>query len=352
MAPYHSTRFVLAKQMGLILLSVSAFAQQYTAQRQGEVVRLEDVKNHVYVLIMPSHGNGAFEMRANGKKVIQFPYDTAEQYKAGRSMSGIPFLAPWANRLDDTAFYANGKKYVFNMDLGNVRATNNIPMHGFLTTASQWEVTELKSDGDSAWVTSRLDFYRQPDWMAQFPFAHTIEMTYRLHDGVLEVKTALHNLSAEPMPVAIGFHPYFQVNDAPRDEWTIGIAARTNWVLKQGLPNGETRPIEELVPNPAGTPLKGLRLDDVFTDLVRDASGRATMFIQGKKERVEVLLGPNYRSVVVWAPGPTMQFVCLEPMAGITNALNLAQKGIYKELQYVQPGGVWQESFWVRPVGF
>ena len=66
-----------------------------------------------------------------------------------------------------------------------------------------------KADGASAWVTSRLEFFRQPAWMAQFPFAHTIEMTHRLKNGALEIAAALHNLSAEPMPVAIGFHPYF-----------------------------------------------------------------------------------------------------------------------------------------------
>jgi aldose 1-epimerase len=39
-------------------------------------------------------------------------------------------------------------------------------------------------------------------------------------------------------------------------------------------------------------------------------------------------------------------------MAGITNAMNLAQKGLYRELQSIAPGAVWQESFWVRPSGF
>ena len=39
-------------------------------------------------------------------------------------------------------------------------------------------------------------------------------------------------------------------------------------------------------------------------------------------------------------------------MAGVTNALNLAQKGLYKELQSILPGQVWQESFWIRPKGF
>jgi aldose 1-epimerase len=68
---------------------------------------------------------------------------------------------------------------------------------------------------------------------------------------------------------------------------------------------------------------------------------------------VEVTFGPNYRAVVVYSPGgPDRDFICFEPMTGITDALNLAQKGIYKELQSIPPGGDWQESFWVKPSGF
>jgi len=44
--------------------------------------------------------------------------------------------------------------------------------------------------------------------------------------------------------------------------------------------------------------------------------------------------------------------VCLEPMVGITNAMNAAQKGHYPELQSIPPGGQWDESFWIRPRGF
>ena len=39
-------------------------------------------------------------------------------------------------------------------------------------------------------------------------------------------------------------------------------------------------------------------------------------------------------------------------MAGISNSMNLAQKGLYKDLQTIPPGGSWEESFWVRPKGF
>src|SRR5436309_14443296 len=115
------------------------------------------------------------------------------------------------------------------MELGNVRGA--IPIHGFLSANNQWQVIEVKADAASAWLTSKLEFYRQPMWMKQWPFAHTVEIAHRLRDGVLEVRTTITNMSAEPMPVAIGFHPYFQLTDSRRDEWTIQVGARTHWLL-------------------------------------------------------------------------------------------------------------------------
>ena len=50
--------------------------------------------------------------------------------------------------------------------------------------------------------------------------------------------------------------------------------------------------------------------------------------------------------------GAGRDFICFEPMAGITDALNLAHRGLYKELQSIPPGETWQESFWVKPSGF
>ena len=80
------------------------------------------------------------------------------------------------------------------------------------------------------------------------------------------------------MPVAIGFHPYFTLTDAPRDTWTIALGARTEWVLADDkIPTGETVPIERRFADPRAAPLRDHDLDHVFADLIRDASGTATM---------------------------------------------------------------------------
>jgi aldose 1-epimerase len=265
--------------------------------------------------------------------------------KAKPNLCGVPFLAPWANRLDQPAFYANGKKYALNPDLGNVRFDgNHLPIHGLLSFTTLWEVVEAKADSKSAHVTSRLEFWKYPDLMAQFPFAHSIEMTYRLADGQLEVTTALHNLSTEPMPVSIGFHPYFQIHDAPRDAWQVHLAASQHVVLsKQLTPTGETKPME--YPDPM--PLAGAQLDDVFTGLPANAE----FSVQGKRERITVRYGAKFPVAVVYAP-KGRDFICFEPMATLTNGMNLAHDGKYKDLQSVPPGGEWRESFHIIPTGF
>jgi aldose 1-epimerase len=347
---------VLSALLVSFVCAAPSAAQPYSARRNGEVVELQDQKSRTTVSIVPSVGNIAFELKVNGTNVLWWPYPSVEGFKANPAMSGIPFVGPWANRLDEQAFYANGKRYAFDMQLGNVRGA--IPIHGFLTTTSNWQLVETKADGTSAWATSRLDFYTQPAWMKQFPFAHTIEMTYRLQAGSLEVATSIRNLSAEPMPVAIGFHPYFRLGDSPRDEWTISVGARTHWLLAATkVPTGETQPISQVFPDPQAVRLKDYDLDDVFGDLVRDASGRAMMSVKGKTQQVQVAFGRNWRAAVVWAPKPRTpgqdrNFICFEPMAGITDAMNLSQKGLYRELQSIPPGGTWRESVWISPSGF
>jgi aldose 1-epimerase len=364
----------------------------YDARRTGDIVQLEDRTNQVVVSVLTSVGNMAYEMKVKGQNVLRFPFATVDDFRARPGMHGIPFMGPWANRLDEPAFYANGKRYPFDMELGNVRGA--IPMHGFMSTTDKWQVVEARQDGKAAWVTSRLEAFRQPTWMKQWPFAHTIEITYRLSNGELEVRTTITNQAAEPMPVAVGFHPYFQLTDSPREDWTITVPARTRWLLSaQKVPTGETEPTDAFFDKFTGA-LKDYNLDDVFTDLERDSRGRATATVKGRTQRLDVSLGPNFKSLVVYSPNPantgrgsqmppqapgqaaappparpagaaprggpmgapnplaTPNFVCFEPMVGITDAINLAHKGVYKELQTVAPGATWTASFWVKASGF
>jgi aldose 1-epimerase len=185
-------------------------------------------------------------------------------------------------------------------------------------------VVACKADGQAAEVTSRLEFWKYPDLMEQFPFAHTIELTYRLKEGVLQVETVIHNHAVEPMPVAIGFHSFYRVNDAPPDQWTIHLGARDHVTLSpEGLPTGERTSVESKYADPL--PLKGVRFDDVFTSMTRDASGRGEFWIQGKTEKVSVIYGPKYDVATVMAGDG--DFTVMETMSAIPNAFKPGAPG-------------------------
>lgn len=337
----------------VLLLPLMSEAANYSARKAMvdgiEVVQLADAARRVEVSIAPSIGNMAYEMTVGGKNILWFPFHGLDEMREKPTLAGVPFLAPWANRIDGDAYWANGKKYLLNPDLGNIRRDNHQkPIHGLLNFSPLWTVVSLSADTRGAHVSSRIEFRRHPALMAQFPFAHNVTMTYRLSNGELEVETVLENLAAEPMPVAVGYHPYFRLHDAPRDQWKVHVAARDRMTLNsQLIPTGEAYPVEFADPHS----LKSTQLDDVLTNLVRGADGRARFWVEGKKERVTVTYGPKYTVAVVYAPA-AREFICFEPMAAITNAFNLAHSGVYKELQSIPPGGTWKESFWISAGGF
>jgi aldose 1-epimerase len=407
--PMKLIRVALAVTM-LAVWAAPAAAQRYSAKHNGDVVDLTDANARMNVSVVWNMCN-AWRIQVGGKDLVRTSTTLAD-FEARPGFNGMPFLAPFANRLDETAFYANGKKYNFDLELGNVRGP--IPQTGYVNGTKDWQLVEAKADEKSAWVTCRLDFYKNPAFMAQFPFAHTVTMTYRVSDGALEVHTRLDNLSTETMPVAIGFHPIFELPDGNRNDWTVSLDAKTHWIeIPQRLPTGETQPIEKFFGSDrTAIQLKQYALiDDVFTDLVRDASGRATMRLMFNGKELDAILGPKYKTVLAWspplpsgaagrgnvggsgagrgaapnappappaasgpfpvdpaqgvkvappatppaegAPAPTSKgFIAFEPMAAITNALNLAHKGVYKELQSIPPGGSWEESFWITTKGY
>jgi len=391
--------------IGLLVLALAAVpataAPRYSVKRLGDVVQLRDATADTVVsVLLPV--NNAYEMVVKGHNVIRMTINSVDQMRAAPGLNGIPFLAPFANRLDQDAFYANGKKYNFDMELGNVRGA--VPIHGYLSGTNHWQLVSVKADGKSAWVTSKLEFTKYPDYMKQFPFAHTITMTYRLADGAMEVHTRLDNLSAEPMPVAIGFHPYFAITDSVRRDWTLSAPLKTHWLLTDTkVPTGQTEPAENFFGGDShAVPLSRFAdkpIDDVFSDIERDAKGRGTIMFKGASQSISITAGPNFKGFVLYstvplppnpnpagpnagrggpgrggrgAPPPPVStgpaiplsatdsgpapwdrgFMAIEPYASISDAMNLAQAGKYNELQSIAPGGHWEESFWVTPSGY
>ncbi len=332
----------------LLLTVLSQYSVERTRVDGYDVVRLIDHAHRTEVSVVPAIGNNAYSMKVNGTEIFFSPHASLGGFRERPAQFGNPFLAPWANRILGEAYWVNGKKYTLQKDLGNVRLdANKNPIHGLLIFSDRWRVESAIATSSAAEVRSRLEFYRDPAALAQFPFAHAIEMTYRLAGGALEVVTELENMSGEPMPVAVGYHPWYQLPGA-RDSWSVTIPAKEHVVLSPMLvPTGERKPVASTGP----MPLKGLQLDDVYTGLIRGADGNANFAVTNGKQTLTFAFGPKYPVGVVYAPAGR-EFICFEPMAAVTDAFNQKQAGKYPELQSIPPGARWRESWWIRPSGF
>src|SRR5260370_34305537 len=108
---------------------------------------------------------------------------------------------------------------------------------------------------------------------------------------MLEGKLTVTNVSAEAVPVALGFHPYYRIPDVSRDQWVARIPARKIVIADSRLiATGEFKPHD--MPNPL--PLLGHSLDTGFTDFERDADGLAHFSIEAGGMTGEKLFGPQY----------------------------------------------------------
>jgi len=329
------------------------FMSRYRAEEIDDdgvrLIRLSDSQEQLELTLAPQLGNRAIAFSVRGQNILHFPFANAKAAVGTRGLNGIPFLAPWANRIEGGGFGANGRWFPFPGGENLLRTdANGLPIHGLLTASSLWEVTRTTADAAAAEVTCLLKFWQHPELMANWPFAHEYDITYRLADGALEIRTEIRNLSAAPMPVSIGYHPYFVLPGVNRSACVAHIPVRLHVETNSKLvPTGEMTPANLSDP----VPLAAQKLDDGFTDLVRDSSGNAIFWIEGAGKRIEVTFGPKYPVAIVYAP-PGEEFICFEPMTALTNGINLAWENRYSALQSVASDESWTESFWIRTVGF
>ncbi len=311
---------------------------QRKKENSVEYIELLNTSANISIKIAPSIGNLIFSLTKNKKEYLWVP-EPLERVRSDRFLCGIPFLAPWANRLENNTYFINNKPYQLNSHLQLRRDRNNKPIHGLLLFSPHWKIINSEITNRFASITSELHFWRHPEYMSHFPFAHNIIITIILVGNKLEVRTEIENLTDENLPVSVGFHPYFQLPRVPYDEWFLELPRCQHRLLDhQLLPTKEV----EVNPFTSPIPLNTTILDNVFEDLDKNKD----IILKGGEEELRVTLGPKFNVAIIYAPS-RREFVCIEPMTAITNAINLASRGDYSALQFISPGNTWEESFWI-----
>ncbi|PRC46064.1 aldose 1-epimerase [Mycobacterium sp. ITM-2017-0098] len=241
-------------------------------------------------------------------------------YVSNHKTMGIPILYPWANRLSSNGYGVDGSVVTLTPGTGGVRTDEHgVPIHGFLAAYPEWTVTALLESQ----LTAELDFAARPGLLASFPFPHLLTLDIALRDRTLTVTTTVTATTGSRVPLCFGFHPYLQLPDVPRAQWTIETPAmQFRPVNAWGIPTGT---MEE---RPAATEVLG---DKVIDDGFDEVAAGSMFALSGGDRRIEVHFDQGFTAAQVFAPGDD-DVVCFEPMAAPTDAL---RRGGYHE---VQPG--------------
>jgi aldose 1-epimerase len=280
---------------------------------------------------LPTLGLLGTALRHRGEDLLALPGGVAG-YR-DRNVTGLPILAPWANRLPSWRYRAAGVEVdLEGLDLPT--DPGGLPIHGNLTARRGWRLERLAAEAGRAVLVASFD-YAWPELLAAFPFPHTVTVAAELREASLDVTTTLAATGDRPVPVAFGWHPYLRLPGAPRAAWRLLLPDRTHLELDgRGLPTGKAS-AEPAEADPVGE----RTYDDLYT-LEQDPAARR-LGLEAAGRRLLVDYGDGYDHAQVFAP-PGAEFVCLEPMTVPTAALAAGTTPL------VQPGATFAARYTIR----
>ncbi|WP_221585024.1 aldose 1-epimerase family protein [Microbacterium sp. G2-8] len=245
--------------------------------------------------------------------------------------SGI-VLVPWPNRIRDgrwTQTDPHGTEYDEQLAITEPALANAI--HGLLS-ATPYVVEE--GDG-SATLTAAVAPQNG------YPFGLETRVTYALVDDGIHVTHRIANVGSEAAPVAVGTHPFFQIEGVRPADLTLTVPAATWFEVDERLLPVAERPVTGDRDLREGVRLGDVSLDDAFGTLSRDANGLAgttlrapdgqtvTMWQDETFDYVQVFTTDSY-------PGQEVA-VAIEPMSAPAEAFNSGQG-----LHWIEPGETWE----------
>lgn len=274
-----------------------------------------------YIEILEDCGFTVSKIKFKEHEILHFPFSYNE-YKKNKELAGIPFLYPFANRLEKVEFILEEKKVFFDSEF-IFKDQNGFPIHGILLKTNQWEIIEKQKN----YIKSIFEF--KNDWLNFFPFEHTIEYSIELFKNQIHFKLELKNFK-NILPISFGFHPYFTFNDKKNDI-KLFLPCRNSIKSNSKLFPIELQSINSFFDSKEGKieyqqEQEGFLIflndlyswDDGFTDFFYK-NGFAKFQLFQKKYQMNLYFDQHYSVCQIYSP-KNENFICIEPMVAKTNA--------------------------------
>ena len=257
--------------------------------------------------IEPALGGCIAGLWLHGVPVLRPPPEAG--LHAARQAGSYP-LVPFSNRIGEATLHWQGT-------LHPLVRNNGAEPHAIHGVGWQRPWAMLEADATFA----MLAYQHRAD--AAWPFAFDSSQTLRLRGQALEMTLSITNQSAQPSPAGLGWHPYFVKRPGAR----LTFQARGRWEMGDDkLPTRRT-------------PSAGLDTDCADLDIDHCFDGWSGS-LRLRDPELNTHVRSNLERLVVYTH-PSRDFVAIEPVSHVNNAMNLVAGGADAAalgLRILQPG--------------
>ena len=219
-------------------------------------------------------------------------------------------LSPFVCRITKGQYYWQGRSYEFKN-----KFLDGSAIHGLLFN-KPFSFIDTKAEANKAAITLAYE-YRAED--PGYPFHYSCSVTYSLHpDQHLHLQTTIRNLGPAELPIADGWHPYFQLGGTI-DEYTLAIQAdQVLEFTEQLVPTGRLQRQANLE-QPFSLQQKSY--DHCF--LIKTSSARpvCTLTNPNSNLRMEISTDHHYPYLQVYTP-PHRRSIALENLSSAPDCFN------------------------------
>jgi galactose mutarotase-like enzyme len=268
----------------------------------------EVILNHegISVTVLPIRGALISDFSVDGQSLLKLT-DEFSPDGSGWPAGGIPFLFPVAGRSFSKG--VSGRYNAFGKEWP-------MPIHGF-AYGLPWTVKKTAKD------SVQLELTSSETTLSLFPWHFRIRYEVAIRNRTLELKTKITNLgcledSKAPMPIAPGFHPYFNTSpEGPFPARELQVEMVANTVLRVSAQGG----VDKQTDFPT---MPTYSLDQAFfANGIFPIKSPATFKLLGPKYQLSVS-SPESKYLVFWTKNRD-SFQCIEPWLGVPDALGFAE---------------------------
>jgi aldose 1-epimerase len=291
------------------------FSIRHVQENDLSLLTLTDERNGTEAVVLPGcgallHGFRVRQRDGSLFNVIDNYRDNADlRTGIGSSFKG-PKLSPFPCRIPDGVYRFAEKTYRLEHLFFDGTA-----IHGLLYDKP---FAVLQETADDQGASLLLEYaYRNDD--AGYPFQYNCQVRYTLHaDSDLEIVTTVTNLDSTTIPMADGWHPYFQLG-GKADEWLLQFYSAAIVDFDQRLvPTGHLTPYNNFE--------KAARLGDLFLDNCFSlkpgiVSAACELYNPSNGCRVSFFPDASYPYLQLYTP-PSRESIAVENLSGAPDCFN------------------------------